>query len=41
VREVEKVNQYFLKGRMVDKELLAESIDEDDEIEKDAEDREI
>ena len=40
-QEIDKVNQYFLKGRMLDKELLAESIDEDDEIEKDTEDREV
>lgn len=40
-QEIDKVNQYFLKGRMLDKELLAESVDEDDEVEKDTEDREI
>ncbi len=40
-QEIDKVNQYFLKGRMLDKELLAERVDEDDEVEKDTEDREI
>lgn len=40
-QEIDKVNQYFLKGRMLDKELLAESLDENDELDKEAEDRDI
>ena len=33
--------KYFLKGRMIGKELLAESLDENDELDKEAEDRDI
>ena len=40
-KEIDKVNQYFLKGRMLNKELLEDGLDDEEEIEEDTEEKEL